>query len=199
METFKPNKAKGLPTEYRRIAVAGGILGLLSILLIIGLVLTKDDTKKSSTTLPKSSTQSITSSSNLPSLIIKELGVKINLPASIKDTTFVKVASTNSQSSLAARNPTVKLELQQYSDLVSKCLGNKAKINYPYAVISKVSGKAAASNKSVLKQFDTFYIQKDFNGVDPACQNPIDKQNIDSLYRNITDDLQTAFSNAQQI
>ena len=179
-------------------------VALIALILIGFFVLSGYGDKPSSgnsnqsTIVNTSSTSSPTASTG-NKLVFKDLGVEITLPGSLMGTTYNVVKPENSKNAQYTVPPMINLELKQYSTLVIKCLGGKANGDYPYAGLSKVAGKAPATDDRVLRQFNTFYIDKLFDGPNPKCQNTTDQQALDSLAKTLSDGLQSAFAGAQQI
>lgn len=158
-------------------------------------------TNPASTSSSQPTTGNASGSSNVTKLAIKELGVEIALPSSLTGTTYNVVNSDAPKNAPYTVPPTVNLRLGGYSALVSKCLGTTQDgITYPYATISRVSGKAPATSQTVLIQFSSFYIDELASGLSPKCQkDPSLQPMVDSLEKNLHDATKSAFSHAQQI
>ncbi|HEX5447927.1 MAG TPA: hypothetical protein VFW90_01870 [Candidatus Saccharimonadales bacterium] len=172
------------------------ILVLIGFFVLSGYSFTSDDNSQTS-----DSSQSASQGSNgQNTLAIKELGVKITLRDALAGTTYKVAKPSVAKNSKFTIPPMVNLELNQYTELVAKCLGIKGIATFPYATLSKVSGRAPSTDKNVLKQFDTFYIDELVSGANPKCKtNQTDQQAIDSLEKSLNDGLKTAFANAQQL
>jgi hypothetical protein len=183
---------KKLFSEYRTVTIAIIIL----ILILIGVAIwtlgsgknTSDSSTNPSAATPKTS-----------QLTLKDLGIKVTLPGSLAGTT-----STTSKPEVPANfpykvPPIVTLQLASYSAMVNTCLSAGTSTSYPYASLEKVSGKAPSTDKKLMKQFDSFYIDRLSAGVNVKCKDSQTQQKLDDLTKSLNDSLQSALTNAKQI
>ena len=130
-------------------------------------------------------------------LVIKDFGIAITLPKDLVGT-MAETAERKSSGKFTPP-PTVNLILNKYSYTVSGCLGQKYDFRTPYASVSKISGKAPANDKQLLKQFDGFYIERIGSALSLTCNEQSTQATLDELNKTYDQALKSAFSDAQII
>jgi hypothetical protein len=165
------------------------LAGLIIAVLLVGggFLLLKNTNKKPSSPVATKASK----------LVIKDLGVQITLPKALVGTTTD--TSTPPKSAEFTPLPIVNFKLNQYSALAQKCLDSKYNFNTPYASFSKISGKAAAGDKQLMKQFNGFYIDQVSDGLKITCKDQITQAALDDLNNIYAKALKDAFTKAQLI
>jgi hypothetical protein len=128
-------------------------------------------------------------------LVIKDLGVEITLPDELAGTAI-------ETKTLPAKNkikpaPIVNFSVEAYSSQVSNCLGSKYEYKTPYASLVRISGKAASDDSLLMKQFDSFHIDKLSDNLKLTCKDQPGQAAFDGITKRYNQVLKDAFINAQ--
>lgn len=155
---------------------------------------------KNSASKTTSSTQ--TSQANATPYTFKELGLRVNLPANLKDLSYDPPAAQ--KDSKVTPPPALRLKLKSFTDLANKCLLYPANSYQSFATVIKMPGNYSSIPSPVgekLVQLDSFYIvnvgsslPKDFK-----CKDETTKADLVQLQTDLDSSLKAAFSNAQKV
>jgi len=178
--------------------IAGGVIVVLAAVAFA--INNSSSNGNESNSQPSSSTQSSQTSST--PFTFKELGLRVNLPANLKDLAYDPPPPQKDPK--VTPPPALRLKLKDFTDLANKCLLYPTNSYQSFATVIKMPGNYASTPSPVgekLAQFDNFYIvnvgsslPKDFK-----CKDDTTKAYLVQLQSDLDSSLKTAFSGAQKI
>ena len=176
-----------------------GLIVVIIIVALVGIVVSRHHTKPTAPTTSTGSSSTPAAAASGTPLNISELGIKVVLPASLSKTTYTVDAPPPN----VPVSPLAKLQLDTYTALANKCLGEPAKTAEYFAILAKTNSRTPVIEPGVtlLKQFSDFYISDIGSSVPPTanCQDATTKSQLDKLSSSLNSSLQAAFKNAQKL
>ncbi len=176
-----------------------GLILVIIIVALVGIVVSRHHTKPTTTTASTGSAGTPAAAASGTPLSISELGVKVVLPASLSKTTY----TVDTPPPNVSVSPPVRLQLDTYTALANKCLGEADNTEQDFAILAKTNSRTPVIEPGVtlLKQFSDFYISDIGSSVPPSanCQDATTKSQLDKLSSNLNSSLQAAFKNAQKL
>jgi hypothetical protein len=184
-----PNKKSVSFLSSQRTWILALSIAVLVILVVVIVLITRSDNSPA-TMSPATVTPS--SSGGL-----QNLGIKITLPADLKDVKYSSTAAAGAASNYSI----VGLSTDEYMTLVNKCLGLAANTTQNFATLYRgeiVSG--ITPPQTSLKQLDTFYIGNlGPTTPGPTCKDESTQKELNSLSSSLNTSLQQAMAGAAKL
>lgn len=193
-----PGRSLGLT----RLAVAAAILLVIAVLAVIYYQhhsSAKTDQTPAAGLSAKKLTTPVTSSPKGGSILsINELGVRLQVPATLAGLTYTVTTAPGPRGDIM----TVQFIMKSYSSLANQCAGVADKLDHPFANLSRAEASAPDQpSGSVMKRFAGYSVVNSGSSLPPGvkCKSPAIGTKLSDLDNKLTASLKAAFQTAQPL